>query len=108
MKYDKDRQGNKIINVDTSLKSDVGELLQKNTQEVPQSFLDDLKHQRNESTKKREGNFMRVASIPTVVIEKWRREGFDIYSDKNITGQEIVKRLKSENLDAFLTTDKRI
>jgi hypothetical protein len=51
---------------------------------------------------------MRVASIPTVVVEKWRREGFDIMSDRNITGAEIVSRLKAENLDGFLTTDKSI
>ena len=28
--------------------------------------------------------------------------------NKNITGKEIVARLKAEHLDAFLTTDKQI
>jgi hypothetical protein len=50
---------------------------------------------------------MKVASIPAVVVEKWMREGFNIL-DQNIDGREIVKRLKAENLDAFLTTDKGI
>jgi hypothetical protein len=70
--------------------------------------MDGLKRERDASRGQREGNFMRVASIPTVVVEKWRREGFDIMSDRNITGAEIVSRLKAENLDGFLTTDKSI
>ena len=44
---------------------------------------------------------MRVASI-TAVVEKWMRE-LHILTDRNITGADIVKRLKAENLDAFLT-----
>jgi len=48
---------------------------------------------------------MRVASIPTVVVEKWMREGFNIWE---VTGQEIVKRLKEQNLDGFMATDKRV
>ena len=83
-------------------------LVRKHTQEIPTWHLDKLKEQRNASSQQREGEFMRVASIPTVVVEKWMREGFDILSDKNITGADIVKRLKAENLDAFLTTDKSI
>jgi hypothetical protein len=51
------------------------------------------------------GEFHRVASIPTVVVEKWLREGFNIWE---ASGPEIVKRLKAENLDAFMATEKRI
>jgi len=53
------------------------------------------------------GDFHRVASIPTVVVEKWMREGFNIW-DKNVKASEIVSRLKAEHLDGFLTTTKRI
>ena len=84
------------------------DVVRKHTQSIPTWHLDKLKEQRNASSQQREGDFMRVASIPTVVVEKWMREGFDILSDKNITGADIVKRLKAENLDAFLTTDKSI
>jgi hypothetical protein len=35
------------------------------------------------------------------------REGFNIY-DPNVNGKEIIKRLKAENLDGFLTTDKSV
>jgi len=97
-----------LIGIDTSHFQQGDHVVRKHTQQIPQWHLDKLKEQRNASTQQREGEFMRVASIPTVVVEKWMREGFDILSDKNITGADIVKRLKAENLDAFLTTDKSI
>lgn len=55
----------------------------------------------------REGEFMPVASIPTIVVERWLREGFDIFKD-GITAHEIVARLRKEDLGAFLTTSKRV
>lgn len=82
-------------------------LVVKKEQQIPQSFLDRLKESRDESANNRMGDYHRVASIPTVVVEKWMREGFNIW-DKNVTAKEIVARLKLENLEAFLTTTKRI
>ena len=86
---------------------DSGGLFNKRTQEIPQSFLDSLKQQREDSLKQREGDYMRVASIPTVIVEKWMKEGFNIF-DQNVDGKDIIKRLKAEGLDAFLTTEKSI
>ena len=104
-----DKTETNLIGIDTRwVEEDDHNFVRKHTQHIPQWHLDNLREQRNNSTGRREGDFMRVASIPTSVVEKWMREGFDILSDKNITGQEIVKRLKAENLDAFLTTDKSI
>ena len=97
-----------LIGINTDFLEDGDNVVRKHTQDIPQSFLDGLAEQRNNSTSVREGEFMRVASIPTVVVEKWMREGFDILSDRNITGADIVKRLKAENLDAFLTTEKSL
>jgi len=97
-----------LIGIKTDFVQQGDDIVRKHTQQIPQWHLDALKEQRNSSTQQREGEFMRVASIPVAVIEKWRREGFDVLTDKNITGPEIVARLKSENLDAFLTTDKSI
>ena len=48
---------------------------------------------------------MKVASIPVAVADKWMREGFNIY---HASGKEILKRLRDENLDAFITTKKSI
>ena len=85
-----------------------GQVIRKQTQEIPQWHLDKLKAERVAAAGRREGDFMKVASIPTVIIEKWMREGFDVMGDKNITGKQIVARLKAENLDAFLVTDKQL
>ena len=86
---------------------DADGLVLKHTQDISQSFLDGIKETRNASLDKREGDYMSVAQIPVVVVEKWMREGFDIMAP-GITAAEIVKRLKAENLDAFLTTDKSV
>ena len=96
-----------LIGVNTKYGADADGVFRKHTQDISQTFLDSLAEQRNESTKRREGDFMRVASIPTVVVEKWMREGFDIMNDQH-TAAEIVKRLKAENLEAFLTTEKSV
>lgn len=82
-------------------------LVLRHTQDISQSFLDGIKETRNESLNKREGDYMSVAQIPVVIVEKWMREGFDIMGP-GITAADIVKRLKAENLDAFLTTDKSV
>lgn len=74
-------------------------------QEIPQSFLDRLKTERANSSSVREGENMRVASIPVAVVEQWMRQGFDFY---NATAAQIVAKLKNENLDYFITTEKKI
>jgi len=84
---------------------EAGEITRKHTQNISQQFLDDLKDARNESTKKPMGEFHRAASIPTVVVEKWLREGFNIWE---ATGKEIIAKLKTENLDMFITTDRKV
>tara|TARA_Y100000996_G_C22100312_1_gene469553 strand:- start:182 stop:493 length:312 start_codon:yes stop_codon:yes gene_type:complete len=90
-------------------KADFGEhadgLFIKKSQDISTNFLDRLKEQRNASLDQREGEFMKVASIPVVIVEKWQKEGFDIL-DPNTNPKEVIRRLKEENLDAFITTDK--
>tara|TARA_B100000073_G_scaffold330804_1_gene319584 strand:+ start:426 stop:737 length:312 start_codon:yes stop_codon:yes gene_type:complete len=92
-------------------KADFGEhadgLFIKKSQDIPTNFLDRLKEQRNTSLDQREGEFMKVASIPVVIVEKWQKEGFDIL-DPNTNPKEVIRRLKEENLDAFITTDKAV
>ena len=96
-----------LVGINTQFGCDVDGVFRKHTQEISDDFLTGLKEQRNASLDQREGDFMRVASIPVVVVEKWMREGFDVMSGKH-TAAEIVKRLKQENLHAFLTTDKSV
>ena len=94
-----------LIGVNTNYLQTGDDVYRKHTQNISQAFLDDLKESRNSSKDKNEGEFMKVASIPVIVVEKWMREGFNIYE---ASGQEIVNRLKKENLDYFMATEKRI
>lgn len=77
----------------------------KRFQDIPQSFLDRLKEDRNESTKSKMGEFHKVASIPVAVYETWLREGYDATKEP-IT--KTVAKLKAEGLDYFMATDRKI
>ena len=94
-----------LIGVNTNYLQSGDDVFRKHTQSISQSFLDDLKDSRNSSKDQNEGEFMKVASNPVIVVEQWMREGFNIYE---ATGQEIVKRLKDQNLDGFMATEKSI
>ena len=94
-----------LLGVSTDFLEQGNDLVRKHTQHISQAFLDDLKDSRNASTTSKPSEFMRAASIPVAVIEQWTREGFDIYE---ATGKEIIKRLRDQNLDYFLATEKRI
>ena len=82
-----------------------GEFFIKRTQEIPDWYLDQLQDAKFESAKRPEGDFMRVASIPVGIVEKWKREGFDIYREPV---QAIIKRLQLEGYDKLITTAKRV
>lgn len=80
-----------------------GDLVIKNTQDIPDEFLTALRHERMDSLHTPAGEMHRVCSIPTVVVDEWKRQGFDINVEP-VT--EIIKRLKKHDLDAFLTSNK--
>lgn len=94
-----------LLGVETDYIQHHDGVVRKHTQNITQNFLDDLKDARTASKNQKEGEYMRVASIPTAVVEQWMREGFNIYE---ASGKEIVKRLREQHLDYFLTTEKRI
>jgi|TARA_R110000822_G_scaffold74537_3_gene179073 hypothetical protein len=93
-----------LIQSNTDFIMDAGSLVRKHTQTISQAFLDDLQVARNESTSKPAGEFHRIASIPTVIAERWLREGFDLWE---ATGEQIVRKLHSEDMSAFMATGKR-
>ena len=80
-------------------------LVIEHTQEIPTSFLDNLADERHVSSQAPTGDFMKLASIPTVIVEKWLRQGFDVHKE---SAKAIVKRLCDEELTAFLATNKRV
>jgi hypothetical protein len=80
-------------------------LVIEKVQAIPQNFIDSLRAEKGNSKAVRENEYMRVASIPVIVVEKWLNEGFDFW---NASAKEIVTRLKQENLDYFVTTEKQV
>lgn len=87
-------------------------------QYIPQSFLDNVKAKRewqdsstfSQLTKGDEIEKIHLARIPVAVVNKWRREGFDLYQlissgDQNASAL-ILAKLRSEELTAFQTTSK--
>lgn len=73
-------------------------------QSIPNEYIDGLKQERFENSQQRTPDGMyRAASIPVSVIDKWMNEGFNFYEE---SGPAIIARLKLENLDSFITSDK--
>lgn len=94
-----------LLSSQQSYLQDGDRVVRKTDQAIPQSFLSDLKHQREDSVRNNMGDYQSVAKVPVAVHEKWKREGFDMFKE---TPKAILKRLRDENLDAFITTNKRL
>ena len=95
----------KFYDSDYTIDENTDGLVIQRYQEIPQQFLDSLKQKREASKETRENNYMHVASIPVEIVEKWVREGFDFHNE---SAKNIVAKLKNENLDAFLVTNKAV
>ena len=80
-------------------------LVLERSQAIDSRYIDSLKAERAASLSGREGNFMRVASIPVAIVDKWKREGFDVFLEP---ARAIVARLNAESLDDFITTNKKV
>lgn len=96
-----------LVGVQNDFSEEAGNLVRTDSQQISQGFLDDLKDKRNQSTNQLEGDFQHVASIPVIFVEKWKKEGFDIM-DGSVPFKEIIKKLKEENLDGFMATEKSV
>jgi hypothetical protein len=92
--------------IDTTLsfgENSEGLVIQK-SQEIPDSFLSALKQERFDNSQHFGTNeYHRRASIPVAIVEKWLKEGFDVFQEPVA---KSVARLKLENLDYFITSDK--
>ncbi len=94
-----------FIEKHVAFKDNADGLLIEHTQEIPDEFLESLRIKRDASLSTPEGEFMHVASIPEVLVDEWRRQGFDILT---APVRDIVARLKKHDLDKFLATAKRV
>lgn len=86
-----------------SIVDSMGDTAIKRTQEISDQFLDDCAANRHASSQTNMGEFHQFASVPTAVVEQWLREGFDIYQE---SARAILSRLRKEDLNAFITTNK--
>lgn len=95
----------KLIDSDFSIGANAEGLYVKTFQDIPQEFLDANAAKRYESTQSNANEYHEVASIPTVVVDKWLKEGFDVFKEPI---KASVARLRAEGLDHFITTKKRL
>ena len=79
-------------------------LFLRRQQEIPDEFLTACRDDRFASSAPA-GEYHCVASIPTVVLEVWKSQGFDYI---NAPIKDIVRRLRNEGLDDFLTSNKSL
>lgn len=80
-------------------------LLIKHEQEIPDEHISNLKRDKIDTLHTPTGDFFRVASVPVSIVEAWMREGFDISKEPI---QATLARLRKLDMDAFITTNKRI
>jgi hypothetical protein len=78
-------------------------LIIKEEQFIPDEFMSALRREREDSIHTPAGEFHRLCSIPTAVVDKWTREGFDIH---RAAPREILRRLRNEQLDGFICSNK--
>jgi hypothetical protein len=96
----------KIDLIDSKYKfeEELDDLFMVSKQEITDEFMDDIKAHRLASKNNR-NDWQKVASIPTVIIDKWMREGFDVFSE---SPRAIMRRLRANNLDYFIATGKSL
>lgn len=96
-----------LIDAETAVRIEDDNVVFKRTQYIDPHFLDSLSAERSEQDAAPMGNFVKAASIPTVVVEKWLAEGFNIF-DPSVGLPAIMKRLAAEDMDRLITTNKRL
>lgn len=82
---------------------EVGEGFATFTQEIPPSFLEDIKSERMASATLRAGEIHRVASVPVACYDLWIRQGLD---PMQWSAKELLRKLSADGLDGFITTNK--
>lgn len=76
-------------------------------QEVPDDFLRSIADRRHDSLTAPVGDLHYAGSIPAAVVEKWFAEGFNIF-DPNVSLEDIMARLRREDMDRLIGTSKTL
>lgn len=94
-----------ILDTNVSLVKNGGDdLAVKYEQEITSEFLQDLQD-RFVGTRDATGELLCAAVIPTSIVDRWMREGFNVFEEPIAAS---VARLRAENMQKFITTSKRI
>lgn len=99
--------GINFLDVRNRLTLDEDKAVIRRSQDLGNHFLSNLATRRTESANAPMGDMHHVASIPTVIVEKWMAEGFNIF-DPNVNIKEVVKRLNSEDMTGLMATSKNV
>lgn len=94
-----------LIDTTPSLGNDVDGLFLQHYQDIPTTFVDFLADKRKALAKERAGEYLHVASVPTIFVTKWLKEGLNVYT---APVKDVIKRIREEDLEAFLVTEKAI
>lgn len=96
---------NKLHEIDFNITENDNGLLVEKQQIITDDFVQGLKDARNGSLHRRAGEYHRAASIPTIIVEKWMKEGYNVFEEPV---RKTLAKLKNESLDYFITTDKQL
>lgn len=75
----------------------------KREQYIPPELIDQNRADFEASKNRKSLEFERYASIPSVIYYKWMDEGYD--PDEH-TPEDVIAKLKRENLEYFITSSK--
>ena len=95
----------KYIDAAMDVIQDTDGLYRTSTQEIPTSYLDQLKREKTDSGYTKSGEMMKMASIPVVVVEQMAKEGIDVYKAPI---KDLIKWLRNNDMGHFITSEKRI
>ena len=94
-----------LIDTDMAVAQDADGLYRTQSQEISSDFLQELQNQKTAGGYTQSGEMLKMASIPVVIVEQMLKEGVDVYKAPI---KDIIKWLKTHDMDHFITTSKRI
>jgi hypothetical protein len=94
----------KVIDKLVSFDEDTdGSLVIKHEQYIPDDYISQLMRDKIDADHAPMGDMVKACSVPVVLVEQWKREGFDIMVEPI---RDVIARLKKAQLDAFIASNK--
>jgi hypothetical protein len=74
-------------------------LLIRHEQHIPDEYISTLRRDKVDTLHTPKGEFYRIATVPTAIVDLWLSEGFDIHKESI---QATLARLRKHDMDAFI------